>query len=49
MKGARRKLEDEKFVSRAPEEVVARERTKADSFAEQMDKLEVKLRGLAEV
>ncbi len=49
VKGARRKLENEKFVSRAPEDVVTRERAKADSFAEQMEKLDVKLRGLAEV
>ena len=49
VKGARSKLENESFVSRAPEDVVARERAKADSFAEQMEKLQVKLRGLAEV
>ncbi|GMR13213.1 MAG: valine--tRNA ligase [Gemmatimonadota bacterium] len=49
VKGARSKLENENFVSRAPEAVVARERAKADTFAEQMDKLEAKLRGLAEV
>ena len=47
-KGARSKLENQNFVSRAPDDVVARERAKADSFAEQMEKLEVKLRGLAE-
>ena len=43
---ARRKLENENFVSRAPDEVVERERAKADSFEEQMEKLKTKLQGL---
>ena len=36
--GARRKLENRGFLEKAPEEVVAREREKADSFQEQTGK-----------
>jgi len=41
-----RKLENEAFVSKAPADVVAREREKADSLREQARKLQEKLRGL---
>ncbi|MFQ5537056.1 MAG: valine--tRNA ligase [Gemmatimonadota bacterium] len=40
--GARKKLANENFVSRAPAEVVEREREKADSLEEQLRKLEAK-------
>ncbi len=41
--GTRKKLENRGFLEKAPEEVVAREREKADSFQEQMEKLQEKL------
>jgi valyl-tRNA synthetase len=44
LKGVRGKLENEAFVSKAPEEVVARERQKQASFQEQMGKLQEKLK-----
>ena len=44
LKGVRAKLENEKFVSRAPAEVVDREREKEASFREQMEKLQEKLK-----
>jgi valyl-tRNA synthetase len=40
------KLRNESFVSRAPAEVVEREREKLQSYSEQRDKLESKLRSL---
>ena len=42
--GARKKLENRGFLEKAPEEVVAREREKADSFQEQLEKLSEKLK-----
>ncbi len=44
--GTEKKLENEKFVSRAPEEVVAREREKADLLREQAAKLAEKRQAL---
>ncbi len=46
LEGARKKLSNENFVTRAPEEVVAREREKAESLQEQATKLQEKLSGL---
>jgi len=43
LKGTRKKLENRNFVEKAPEEVVDREREKAASFQEQMEKLQEKL------
>ena len=45
--GTRRRLANERFLSRAPEEIVARERNKAESFRERADKLGRKLAELA--
>ncbi len=47
LESARKKLDNEQFVNRAPDEVVQRERDKADSFREQIEKLEEKLQALA--
>jgi valyl-tRNA synthetase len=44
LEGTRKKLENQGFLEKAPAEVVAREREKADSFREQLDKLTEKLR-----
>jgi valyl-tRNA synthetase len=44
LQGVRAKLRNENFVSRAPEEVVSREREKETRFQEQMEKLQEKLR-----
>ncbi|HET8654406.1 MAG TPA: valine--tRNA ligase [Longimicrobiaceae bacterium] len=44
--GTERKLANESFVSRAPAEVVQRERDKVTSFGEQVEKLERTLRAL---
>jgi valyl-tRNA synthetase len=41
--GARKKLENQGFIEKAPEEVVAREREKEASFQEQVAKLQEKL------
>jgi valyl-tRNA synthetase len=41
--GTRKKLENKGFLEKAPDEVVAREREKAASFQEQMEKLQEKL------
>ncbi|MCK5650018.1 MAG: hypothetical protein KAJ42_01515, partial [Gemmatimonadetes bacterium] len=46
--GVRKKLDNGQFVQRAPQEVVEREREKARSFGEQVDKLRVKLSDLSE-
>jgi valyl-tRNA synthetase len=46
LEGTRRKLDNESFVTRAPEDVVAREREKAESFQEQATKLQEKLSAL---
>ena len=48
MDKARKSLANEHFVQQAPAEVVEREREKARSFEEQMDKLTSKLATLAE-
>jgi valyl-tRNA synthetase len=40
------RLDSEQFTARAPAEIVAREREKADSLRDQRDRLAVKLRGL---
>ena len=48
MDKARKRLANESFVQQAPAEVVEREREKARSFEEQMDKLTSKLATLAE-
>jgi len=48
LEGVRKKLGNAAFVERAPADVVERERDKERSFREQMDKLEAKLRTLAE-
>jgi valyl-tRNA synthetase len=45
-RGTESKLANEKFVARAPVEVVEREREKLQSYAEQREKLEGKLRSL---
>ncbi len=42
--GSRKKLQNTDFVEKAPDEVVQRERDKAASFGEQIDKLQEKLR-----
>ncbi len=42
MKSVKSKLENEKFVERAPADVVQRERDKADTYGEQLEKLRVK-------
>ena len=42
-KGTRKKLDNENFVSRAPEEVVQKERDKLAKYEEQASKLQVKL------
>ena len=44
LKGTRSKLENQSFLERAPEEVVAREREKEATFQEQMEKLQEKLK-----
>jgi valyl-tRNA synthetase len=44
LKGVRAKLENEKFVSRAPAEIVDREREREANFREQMEKLQEKLK-----
>ncbi len=44
LKGVRAKLQNENFVSRAPAEVVERERNKESNFQEQMTKLQEKLK-----
>ena len=46
--GSRKRMANEKFVQQAPEEVVEREREKARSFEEQLDKLTSKLATLAD-
>jgi len=46
LEGVERKLSNERFVGRAPEEVVNRERDKAETFRGQRDKLREKLAGL---
>jgi valyl-tRNA synthetase len=46
LRATERKLENEAFVSKAPTDVVARERDKADSLREQARKLQDKLRSL---
>ncbi len=46
LEGAERKLGNEHFVTRAPEDVVARERAKADSLRTQAGKLREKLAAL---
>jgi valyl-tRNA synthetase len=46
--GVQLKLDNGQFVERAPEEVVEREREKARSFGEQLDKLREKLSELSE-
>ncbi|MEQ8328919.1 MAG: valine--tRNA ligase [Longimicrobiales bacterium] len=46
LEGARRKLANEQFVSKAPDEVVEKEREKARSLADQVDKLQDKIRQL---
>ena len=46
--GSRKMLANESFVQQAPEEVVEREREKARSFEEQLDKLTNKLATLAD-
>jgi valyl-tRNA synthetase len=43
-----KKLANGQFVERAPEEVVEREREKARSFGEQLEKLRSKLAELSE-
>ncbi|NNM07092.1 MAG: class I tRNA ligase family protein, partial [Gemmatimonadetes bacterium] len=43
LKGVRAKLQNENFVSKAPEDVVERERDKESKFLEQMTKLQEKL------
>jgi valyl-tRNA synthetase len=45
--GVEKKLENETFVSRAPADVVGRERERARTLREQASKLEDKLRALA--
>jgi valyl-tRNA synthetase len=40
------RLSSEQFAARAPAEIVAREREKADSLRDQRDRLGAKLRGL---
>ncbi len=47
LRGAEKKLANEQFTTKAPEEVVEREREKAASFQEQVEKLREKLSGLA--
>jgi valyl-tRNA synthetase len=44
LRGTEAKLRNEGFLAKAPEDVVAREREKAASFREQMEKLQEKLR-----
>jgi valyl-tRNA synthetase len=44
MTGAKKKLENRDFLEKAPDEVVAREREKADNFQRQLQKLSEKLR-----
>ncbi len=46
LQGTERKLANDAFVSKAPAEVVERERDKAATLAEQASKLEDKLRAL---
>ncbi len=48
LEGALGKLANERFLGQAPREVVERERDKARSFEEQLDKLASKLRTLAD-
>ena len=45
--GARKRLANEKFVSNAPDEVVAKARENAAQLEEQVEKLTAKLAGLA--
>ena len=47
--GTRKKLENRGFTAKAPEEVVDRERAKAASFQEQLDKLQEKLRAFESI
>ncbi|MSR23365.1 MAG: valine--tRNA ligase [Gemmatimonadetes bacterium] len=46
LRGAEGKLQNEAFVAKAPDEVVAKEREKASSFKDQRDRLREKLAGL---
>jgi valyl-tRNA synthetase len=46
LRGTEARLQSEKFTARAPAEVVAREREKADSLRDQRDRLAAKLQGL---
>jgi len=48
VEGSRKRLANEKFVQQAPAEVVEREREKARSFEEQLDKLTSKLATLGD-
>jgi valyl-tRNA synthetase len=47
LRGCEAKLSNENFTGRAPEEVVAKEREKADTFRQQRDTLAAKLASLA--
>ncbi|HSJ13517.1 MAG TPA: valine--tRNA ligase [Longimicrobiales bacterium] len=47
LRGTVAKLANEQFTARAPADVVAREREKADSYREQRDRLATKLAGLS--
>jgi valyl-tRNA synthetase len=49
LKGTEAKLENQGFLEKAPEEVIAKEREKATSFQDQISKLQEKLSAIEEV